>query len=66
MLPWQVSPSMGLPVPLPDVLSLTKTPEPHIPFEQRGGVVQVGVGMGCATLAPVITGRIGPKNKNYS
>ena len=52
-------PLTGLPVPLPDVLRLT----PCIPFGQGGGVVQVGVSMGHAMSAPVVTGRIDPKNE---
>jgi len=51
---------MGLPAPLPDILSLIETP--HILFGQ-GGVVQIGVGMGCTRLAPVITD---PKNDTVS
>jgi hypothetical protein len=54
-------PSMGLPVPLPDLLSITETP--HIPFG-RGGVWVV-VGIGCATSAPVVTSR-DPKIKVVS
>jgi hypothetical protein len=50
---------MGLPVPLPDVLRLTKTP--HIPFGWGEGVVQAGVRVGHATSAPVVTGRIDEK-----
>jgi hypothetical protein len=61
VLTWWVAPSTGLPAPLPDALSLTKTP--HIPFGWGGGVVQVGVGMGCATSVAVVTGRIDPKNE---
>ena len=56
-------PKTGLHVPLPDVLRLTKTP--HIPFGWGEGVVQVGVSMVCAISVPVVTGRIGPENKNY-
>ena len=53
---------MGVPEPLPDLPRLTKTP--HIPFGWGGGVAQVGVGVGCAALAPVITSSIDPKNKS--
>ena len=53
--------AMDLPVLLPDPLSLIETP--HIPFGWGGGVAQMGVGMGCATSAPVI---IDPKNEKYS
>jgi hypothetical protein len=35
--------SMGLPVPLPVLLSLIETP--HIPFGWGGGLVRVGVGV---------------------
>jgi hypothetical protein len=56
-----VSPFTGLPAPLPDLLSIIETP--HILFGQGGGVVRMGVGMGCATSASVITD---PKNGKYS
>jgi len=51
----------GVPKPLPDLPRLTETP--HIPFGWGGGVVRVGVGMGCAILAPIITSSMNPKNE---
>jgi hypothetical protein len=59
VLTWQMSPSMGLLVPHPDLLSITETP--HILFGWGG--VWVAVGVGCAMSVPVITSSIDPKNK---
>jgi len=52
---------MGVPEPLPDLPRLTETP--HIPLGWGGGVAWVGVGMGCAMSAPIITSSIDPKNE---
>jgi hypothetical protein len=43
VLTWWAFHSMGLPVPLPVLLSLIEIP--HILFGQGGGIVWVGVGM---------------------
>jgi len=48
---------MGLPVPLPDLLSITETLTSHLDREEW---VVVG---SCAMLAPIVTSSRDPKNK---